>query len=185
MSQTELNELKAFKESPDDDNIRMKEIIKKMLCTDRQIIHVLNNPTLDEACPDDYIGKNIFPCYVVPGAIADVENYICFETKLYATSEKNRIMKYYQIIFYILCAEKNIVDEETGISRHDLLAALIRKKFNWKNCFGKQVHIVKEIPRVVEDVYAARTLIFEMETTNSILSTEHGKTSVINNRAVK
>lgn len=184
LSKAELDELRSFKECPDDDNIRMKEIVKRMLFTDRKIIHVLNNKTLDEDCPDEYIWKNIFPCYIVPGVITDVENYICFETKLSHTSLKNKIMKHGQIIFYILCDEKNIIDPETGLSRHDLLAALIKKKFNWKNCFGQQIHIVTEQSSVVDHDYALRTLIFEMETTNSILNTDNGRTSVINHLAV-
>lgn len=185
LTKDELDELRAFKENPDDDNIRIKEIIKKELYEDRKIIHVLNNKTLDEDCPDEYIWKNIFPCYIIPGVITDVENYICFETELSETSSRNKIMKYGHIIFYVLCDEKNIIDKETGLSRHDLLAALIKKRFNWRNCFGQQIHVVDEKSSVVDNDYALRTLVFEMVTTNSILNTDHGKTTVINNLAVK
>lgn len=185
LSQQELNDLRNYKYLTDDDNIRIKNIIKEKLYSDKRIIHVLNNKTLDEDMPDEYIGRNIFDFYLIPGTIIDVENYICFETKMKELSASNQIIRVQQIIFYVLCDEKNIIDKETGISRHDLLCALIKDIFNYSNCFGQQIHISEETPSVVDNDFAARTLIFEMETHNAITKTSNGVTKVINNKLVR
>ena len=185
LSQQELNDLRNYKYLTDDDNIRIKNIIKEKLYNDKRIIHVLNNKTLDEDMPDEYIGKNIFDFYLIPGVITDVENYICFETKVRELSANNQIIRIQEIIFYVLCDEKNIIDQETGISRHDLLCALIKDIFNHTNYFGQQIHIVEETPSVTDNEYATRTLIFEMETHNAIAKTANGITRVVNNKVVK
>lgn len=184
LTQEELNELRNYKYVTDDDNIRIKNIIKEKLFTDKRIIHVLNNKTLDEDAPDEYIGKNIFDFYLIPGVITDVENYICFETKISEVLKNNQIIKINQIIFYVLCDEKNIIDVETGISRHDLLCALIKDIFNHTNYFGNKVSVVEETPSVTDNDYATRTLIFEMEAPNSIVKTKNGIPRVINNKVV-
>ena len=48
----------------------------------------------------------------------------------------NDAFKLQQIIFYILCEQKNNIEKYTGIARHDLIAARIRDIFNWTNKFG-------------------------------------------------
>ena len=185
LSQEELLALRKFKDYPDDDNIRFKEIIRQKLCADKRILHVLNHPTLDENTPDEYLGKALFPYYVVPGVATDAKNYICFETGFSETSEQNRLIKYGKIIFYVLCDQKTILDTETGISRHDLLAALIRDIFNWTNCFGQQAHLVKDTAGVIENQYTLRTLVFELKTTNAVLKTRNNQTTIVNNKVVK
>lgn len=79
----------------------------------------------------------------------------------------NSTQKYQQIIFYILADPKNIYDRETGIARHDLIAALIQDEFDWSNDFGFQVHLVSDRPYAVDsNKYVLRTLIFEQVTPN-------------------
>ena len=85
---------------------------------------------------------------------------------------------------YVLCDQKTIFDTETEISRHDLLAALIRDVFNWTNCFGQQVHLVKETAGVTENQYALRTLVFELKTPNAVLKTRNNQTTIVNNKVV-
>ena len=75
-------------------------------------------------------------------------------------------------MFYILCDEKNGVDKLTGIARHDLLAALIIRDFNWSNLFGKQIHLISDIPSVTDNDYATRTLTFEGEFPNNIVKSD-------------
>jgi len=99
----------------------------------------------------------------------NVKNYICFETSFDEVARYNKIMKLGQVIFYIVCNNKNILDKETGIARHDLLAALITDEFDWSNLFGTQVHLVSDRPMAVDAQYVGRTLIFEQTTTNSIV----------------
>jgi hypothetical protein len=78
-------------------------------------------------------------------------------------------MKLGQVIFYIICNNKDILDKETGIARHDLLAALITDEFDWTNLFGTQVKLVSDRPTAIDAQYVGRTLIFEQTTPNSIV----------------
>lgn len=80
----------------------------------------------------------------------------------------------------MLCEEKNNIEKATGIARHDLIAALLIDIFNWSNIFGPQIHVVSDIPSVVDNDYSCRTLVFEMSTDNSLAKTRNGVTSVLN-----
>lgn len=101
----------------------------------------------------------------------NVQNFICFEISFDEMARYNNIIKLNQIIFYVLCEQKNITDKDTGLARHDLLASLILDQFNWSNFFGTQIHCVSDKPSVVDTDYACRTLIFECETPANILRT--------------
>ena len=43
----------------DDDIIRKKRLIEKILYTDEDIIEILENPNIDPSVPEDVVGKNI------------------------------------------------------------------------------------------------------------------------------
>lgn len=165
--------LLAYKELMDSDDIRFKEIIKQQLLNNKYIIHVLNNKDLEdeEAEADEYFGVNILPYYLIKPTQTNVQNFICFETKFDEESRYNKVIKYGQIVFTILCEQKNIIDAETGIARQDLLAALLLDQFNWTNYFGNQIHCISDVATVVDNIYACRTLVFEGEFPNSISKT--------------
>lgn len=179
----DISELLKFKTNGDNDDIRFKEIIKEKLLNNEKLIYVLNNKELQaaEAEPDEYFGINIRPYYSVPGTQIDVQNYICYETSFDEVDRYNKIIKIGQVIFYILCEEKGIIEEHTGIARQDLLGALIIEEFNWSNYFGNQIRLVSDRPSVVDNHYPCRTLIFEGQFTNSISKTKDGSSMVINN----
>jgi len=63
----QLQELRAYKITMDDNNIRFKEIIKKTLIDDPLIIYLLNNKELEDenADPSDYLDVNILPYYMI------------------------------------------------------------------------------------------------------------------------
>lgn len=181
LSREELQELRAYKNSTDDENIRFKDIIKHKLLNDRRIIHVLNNKSLNEDEPDSYYLRNIFPTYILPNVIVDTDNYICFDTKTISTDLKNgKIIKTHYIIFHILCDAKTVFDKETGICRHDLLAALIKDNFAWTNDLGHQLIPQEESPSVVDDKFSTRTLMFAVDTTNAITRGAKSSSKVIN-----
>lgn len=166
----------AFKTVADSDDIRFKEIIKNTLLNNRFILHVLNNQELEndpDTVPEDYYETNIFPYYQINTTQTNVQNYICYETSFNEESRYNDMVKYGQVIFYILCEQKNVIDTETDIPKHDLLAALIMDEFNWSNIFGGQVRCVSNKPSVVDTKYACRTLIFEGRFNNSIAKTNN------------
>lgn len=171
-----------FKKNYDSDDIRIKEKIKQLLLDNRYIIHVLNNKELEENdCePDEYFGINILPYYLVTPTQTNVENFICFEISYNEASSfrynkshssLNSTIKNLNIVFYILCEQKNIIDKETGIARHDLLAALLQDQFNWTNYFGSKIMLVSDEPSVVDNNYACRVLTFAQTTDNNIVKT--------------
>lgn len=168
--------LLAFKNNVDSDNIKIKEQIKQNLLDNRFIIHVLNNLELEEsdAEPSDYYGVNILPYYMIHDTQTDVKNYICFEVGYKDLSrDNNKSVKLLRIIFYILCQEKNGIDEETGIARHDLLAALIQDQFNFTNYFGRKIELISDEPSIVDTNYFCRTMVFGQTTDNNLVKTHN------------
>lgn len=164
----EIQDIVEYKKHYENDNIYYKEIIKNKLINNKKIIYSLNSD-LDPDCPEEYIGENILPFYMLVGTQTKVQHYICFETSFTEVSRYNKIMKVGQVIFYILCDNKDIYDKYSGIARHDLLAALIADEFNYTNMFGTQIKLVSDSPMVIDNTYAGRTLVFEQTTTNSII----------------
>ena len=182
MDQDIINSLLKYKTKQDSDDVRYKEIIKQKLIDNDALIAVLNNKELEEQEADaaDYFGINILPYYMVTPTQTNVQNFVCYEVQFSETSNRNDIVKYGQVIFYVLCEQKNIVEVNTGIARHDLLCALLMDDFNWSNCFGTQIHCVSDRPSTVDNDYACRTLVFEGRFPNSIVRTNNGSSRVIN-----
>lgn len=177
-----IRELRELKRSVDDEDIRIKNIIKKKLLQNEKIVYVLNDKELlDRDAPvDEYFGRRILPYYIIPDTQTHIGNFLCYEVSSNSVSRNNQIIKIQQIIFYIVCNIENITEPETGIPRHDLLAGLILDEFNWRNVFGMQAHCIYDVAGVLDKDYAIRTLKFEMETTNNIVKTRDGKPRVIN-----
>lgn len=181
--------LASLKYVTDNDNIRIKEIIKQKLLANDDIIHVLDNKELQEAEAenDEYFGVNILPYYHIMGTQTDSQNFICF-TVGYENVERNftnssrmynDLQRHLHVVFVVLCEQKNIKDKDTGIARHDLLAALIQNEFNFTNFFGRRIQLVSDEETVVDNKYLCRTLIFSQITDNNVTKTEYGKSSRI------
>lgn len=181
-TEKDIENLQRFRTIIDSDDVHNKEVIKEKLLGNREIIHVLNNRELEEAEaePDEYFGINILPYYLIKPTQTNVQNFICFETGFDEVDRYNDTLKTEQVIFYILCEQKNIIESDTGLARHDLLAALIMEEFNWSNYFGKKIHCVSNKPSVVDLDYACRTLIFEQSTVNNMVKTSNGKIRMYN-----
>lgn len=165
-----------FKDAIDSDNIKIKEKIKQILINNKYIIHVLNNKELEDADaePDDYFGINILPTYMIHPTQTNVQNFICYEVRYDELDRYNSVVKNLEIIFYVLCEEKNIIDKDTGIARHDLLAALLQDQFNFSNEFGRKIKLISDVPSVVDSDYPCRTLIFKQITDNNLVKTQNG-----------
>ena len=170
--------LLLFKDKPDCDDIRIKEKIKQILLGDKYILHVLDNKELEPDVEDDmtnadeYFGVNILPFYQISPTQSEASAFICYETSYEKRRyDKNKMIKNLNIVFYVLVDQKVIKDADTGIARHDLLAALLIDKFNWTNYFGNKIHLISDIPSVVDVQYACRTLIFEQDTDADIVKT--------------
>lgn len=182
ITQQQIQELLDLKKLVDSDDIRYKEIIKKTLINNDLLIYLLNNKELEdsEADPSDYLGVNILPYYLIHPTQHNVQNYICYETETRELERYNSNMKLQRIIFYVLCEQKNNIEKRTGIARHDLISALLIDMFNWTNLFTNRIHIISNIPSVVDNDYACRTLIFEQTTDNNLAKTKNGVTSMLN-----
>jgi len=187
--------LANLKYETDNDNIRIKEIIKRKLLDNDDIIHVLDNKKLQEAEAenDEYFGVNILPYYFIPDTQTDSQNYICF-TVGYENVERNftnssrmynDLQRHLHITFVILCEQKNIKDRDTGIARHDLLAALIQNEFNFTNYFGRRIQIVADNESVVDDHWPCRTLVFTQATDNNVTKTQYGEQSRIVTKEIR
>lgn len=186
--------LASLKYVTDNDNIRIKEIIKQKLLANDDIIHVLNNKKLqeEEAENDEYFGVNILPYYIISPTQTDSQNFICF-TIGYENVERNftnssrtynDLQRHLHIVFVILCEQKNIKDEDTGIARHDLLAALIQNEFNFTNYFGRKIKLISDDESLVDNKYACRTLVFSQVTDNNVTETQYGQPSKLINKEV-
>ena len=185
LSKAEIQNLRAFRDSLDNDNIKLKQQIKKKLLSDKYIIHVLNNKELEKADaePDDYFGVNILPFFILPDTQTKVDNFICFETSnevKYSMNYNASVRKTQQITFTILCNDKNDIDKETSLPRHDLLAALIQNLFNYEMFLGGRWILVSDRASVTDTHYLMRTLLFQQDTDNNLVKTVNGKPKIIN-----
>ena len=184
LTKDELAYLRSFRDNIDNDNVKLKQQIKRKLLDDKYIIHVLNNKELEEseAEPDDYFGVNILPYYMLlDNTQTNVKNYICFETRVdYNYRYQASAMKAQLIIFHILCDIKEIIDKDTSLARHDLLAALITNMFNYGRFLGGRFQLIADIPDAVDRYYCSRTLTFRQETDINLVKTINGKPKIIN-----
>lgn len=197
-----LNKLRAYASTPDDDNIRYKNIIKKALLNCPELLYALNNKELESELFDDdgnilineetgeligevdrYFGdnSNIRPSLFIPETQTKVNSYVCYQVMFDELPRYNKIQKYTEITFNIFVNGKDRTDKETGIPRHDLIASIIREKINWSNIFGMQTHLVSSKESITDNNYLVRTLIFQITDVNGITNTPNGgKPSIIN-----
>lgn len=177
--------LLSFRDIIDCDDIKVKEQIKQVLKDNRYIAHVLNNKELEkqDAEPEDYFGVNILPYYMIPDAQHNTQNYLCYEVSYNELDRYNSSVKNLQIIFYILCHNNDIIDKETGIARHDLLAALVYDQFNYTNYFGRKIKLISDKPNTTDNSYSSRALIFEQITDNNLVKTKNN-TPILANKDV-
>ncbi len=183
LTNEQIQTLRQYKTVMDDDNVRFKEVIKKNLINDELIIYLLNNRELEDAGadPSDYLGINILPYFLIHPTQHNVQNFICYEISWKEMPRYNgKTTKYQQIIFYVLCEEKNNIEKTTGIARHDLIGARIKDIFNWTNKFGLQCYVVSDVPSVTDSDYATRTITFELLDANNIVKTNNGVSRVVN-----
>ena len=107
----------------DDDIIRKKRLIEQILCSDEDIIEVLDNPNLDPSVPEDYIGENIFSFLRVPGTQDTSKNFITFIVDDMGRTPNNQVMKS-QYVQFVVFVHKSLVKTAYGMARHDLLGLM-------------------------------------------------------------
>ena len=198
-----LNKLRAYAETPDDDNIRYKEKIHDALLSNVELLYALNNEELESELFDEdenllideetgellgevdrYFGdnSNIRPYLFIPETQTDVKHYVCYQVAFDELPRYQNVQKYTEITFNIFVNGKDRTDKLTGIPRHDLIASIIREKFNWSNIFGMQTHLISSKESVTDNNYLVRTLIFQITDVNSITYTPLGEKSLLINK---
>ena len=197
-----LNKLRAYADTPDDDNIKYKHIIRKALLNCPELLYALNNNELEHELFDEdgnllinkdtgellgevdrYFGdnSNIRPSLFIPDTQTTVNSYVCYQVMFDELPRYQNIYKYNEIIFNIFVNGKDRTDKLTGIPRHDLIASIIRERFNWSSIFGMQSKLISSKESITDNDYVVRTLIFQIEDTNSIVYTPFDENSYIRN----
>ena len=197
-----LDKLRAYADTPDDDNIKYKDIIRKSLLSCPELLYALNNKELESELFDEdgnllidkdtgellgevdrYFGdnSNIRPSLFIPDTQTTVNSYMCYQVMFDELPKYQNIYKYNEIIFNIFVNGKDRTDKLTGIPRHDLIASIIRERFNWSSIFGMQSKLISSKESITDNDYVVRTLIFQIEDTNSIVYTPFDENSYIRN----
>ena len=200
-----LNKLRAYKTTPDDDNIVYKQKIKNALLSNPCLLYALNekeleselfdkngninwewNDELNDYEPlgewDRYFGENsnIRSSLFIPDTQTEVKHYLCYQVGFDELPRYSPMYKYTEITFTIFVHGDDRVDKLTGLPRHDLIASIIRERFNWSNIFGMQTHLVSSKESTTDNNYLVRTLVFQVVDTNGIYNTSNSKTSIVN-----
>lgn len=200
-----LNKLRAYKTTPDDENIQYKKKIEKALMLNPCLLYALNEKSLESELFDDdgninwewnedtkeyeplgewdrYFGgtSNIRPYLFIPDTQTEVKHYICYQVSFDEMPRYQDTLKYTNVTFTIFVHGNDRNDKLTGIPRHDLIASIIRERFNWSNIFGMQTHLVSSKESTTDNNYLVRTLVFQVVDTNGIVNTTNGKTSLSN-----
>lgn len=150
----------------DDDIIRKKRLIEQILCSDEDIIEILDNPNLSPDAPEEYVGENIFGFLRVPGTQDISKNFITFIVDDMGRTPNNQVMKS-QYVQFVVFVHKDLVKTKYGMARHDLLGYLIRDIFNLSNCLGPQMELVSNREGIADNDFYTRTLKFELIDDNS------------------
>lgn len=197
-----LDKLRAYADTPDDDNIRIKEQIKDTFLNCPELLYAIHNKELESELFDEdgnlnidedgnltgevdrYFGgnSNIRPFLFIPETQDEVKNYVCYQTSYsdlvrYNDKEKNLI-----VTFTIFVNGKDSIDKLTNIPRHDLIASIIREKFAWIGLEISTTTPFGDKESTTDNNYLVRTLQYEVTLPNSICKTEGNNTFYNNKR---
>lgn len=200
-----LNKLRAYRTTPDDDVILYKQKIKNALLLNPCLLYALDDKELESELFDKhgninwewnedtkqyeplgewdrYFGgtSNIRPYLFIPDTQTEVKHYICYQVSFDEMPRYQDTLKYTNVTFTIFVHGNDRNDKLTGVPRHDLIASIIRERFNWSNIFGMQTHLVSSKESTTDNNYLVRTLVFQVIDTNGIVNTTNGKTSLSN-----
>lgn len=131
---------------------------------------------------DRYFGSdsNIRPYLFIPDTQTEVKHYICYQVSFDEMPRYQDTLKYTNVTFTIFVHGNDRNDKLTGVPRHDLIASIIRERFNWSNIFGMQTHLISSKESTTDNNYLVRTLVFQVVDTNGIHKTTDKKSSIVN-----
>lgn len=159
-----------------DDIDRYKYVIMKMLTGNADILRTLHNIKLEEKIlnwdnpnGDIYRGVNIYDFLKIPDTQSEVKNYICFEVNDIEPMRFNDSFIIKHIIFRTISHDDDY-KTEWGISRHDLLATIIKSEFDWSNVFGSHIEKINDKGKIAENGYYYREFVYEVQTPNNLVN---------------
>lgn len=201
-----LTKLRTYRDMPDDENIRYKQKIKKALLSNPCLLYALNEKKLESELFDDdgninwewneelgeyeplgewdrYFGgtSNIRPYLFIPDTQTEVRHYICYQVAFDDMPRYNNIEKYTNVTFTIFVHGNDRDDKLTGIPRHDLIASILRERFNWSSIFGMQTKLISSKESSTDNNYVVRTLVFQILDLNGIVNTPYNQNTQIRN----
>ena len=197
-----LNKLRAYADTPDDDNIRIKEQIKDTFLNCPELLYAIHNKELESELFDEdgnlnidedgnltgevdrYFGENsnIRPFLFIPETQDEVKNYVCYQTSYSDLVRYNDKEKKLIVTFTIFVNGKDSIDKLTNIPRHDLIASIIREKFAWIGLEISTTTPFGDKESTTDNNYLVRTLQYEVTLPNSICKTEGNNTFYNNKR---
>ena len=197
-----LNKLRAYADTPDDDNIRIKEQIKDTFLNCPELLYAIHNKELESELFDEdgnlnidedgnltgevdrYFGENsnIRPFLFIPETQDEVKNYVCYQTGYSDLVRHNDKEKNLIVTFTIFVNGKDSMDKSTNIPRHDLIASIIREKFAWIGLEISTTTPFGDKESTTDNNYLVRTLQYEVTLPNSICKTEGNNTFYNNKR---
>lgn len=144
---------------PTDDIIRYKYKIMKLLTSDQDILRTLH---YEDAITDDkeingdsYRNVCIFDHLKLPELKDKVRNYICFEANDNGYGEFTERTLVFRCVSHI-----DDVQTDWGVSRQDLLASIIKEKFDWSNVLGMRLIKQSDNGLVTNDGYYYREIVY-------------------------
>lgn len=141
-----LNKLRAYCETPDDDNIRIKNQIYRTLLSCPELLYALHRNDLEPRLFDEdgninwdsetheplgewdaYFGESgsIRPFLFIPETQTEVRHYLCYQVDSDENVRYNDSEKLLEVTFTIFVNEGDRTDQLTGLPRHDLIASII------------------------------------------------------------
>ena len=106
--------------------------IMKTICSDQDIVDLINE-TSGSTVPDrSLIYKNVFPYAYTPDKTTDTNTYVCF--RIYVPEIRNKTFKIMNLVFYVFTHQSHI-RTSNGL-RTDLLAERIEALFNGSMDYG-------------------------------------------------
>ena len=129
-----LDKLRTYADTPDDDNIKYKNIIRKALLNCPELLYALNNNELEPELFDEdgnllidedtgellgevdrYFGdnSNIRPSLFIPDTQTTVNSYVCYQVMFDELPRYQNVQKYTKITFNIFVNGKDRTDKPT------------------------------------------------------------------------
>ena len=189
-----IAKLQAYLSNPDDDCIRIKNLLKERMLKFPELLWALNSPvygdqlfnkdgSLNETGEwDVYFGdsSHIRTFLFIPETQDEVMNYICYQVQTDENMRYDSAMKYLIITFTIFVHEKDSFDRDTGIARHDLIGGIIREMMAWSAITMSHATPIGSSESVTDTNYITKVLRYQAAMPNNLVVTKNNVPTLVN-----